>query len=146
MDRSQRTCHAEVEEVIFGIADEIFVQGTVKPTDVRFLVVNCSVYSPVPSLAAMVVNKYKMRQDVHVFNLGGMGCSAGLIALDLARRLLQVRYNSYALVVSMMALSGMLIYPPGNKRSMMVGNCLFQTGASAVLLSNHRGNFILLVN
>ena len=93
----------------------------------------------------MVVNVYKMREDVEVFNLGGMGCSAGLIALDLARRLLQVRDNSYALAVSMMALSGMLIHP-GNKRSMMVGNCLFQTGASAVLLSNRRGNFILLVN
>lgn len=145
MDRSQKTCHAEVQEVIFGVADEIFAQGTVKPKDVSILVVNCSVYSPVPSLATMVVNKYKMRKDIEVFNLGGMGCSAGLIALDLARRMLQLRRNSYALVVSTEALSGMLIYP-GNKGSMMVGDCLFRPGASGVLLSNRRGNLTLLVN
>ena len=38
----------------------------------------------------MIVNHYKMRGNVKSFNLGGMGCSAGVIAIDLARDLLQV--------------------------------------------------------
>jgi hypothetical protein len=38
----------------------------------------------------MVVNHYKMRVDVATYNLGGMGCSAGLISIDLAKHLLQV--------------------------------------------------------
>jgi len=138
VDRSLKTCHAEAQTVILGVTEELFSQGVVKPKDIDILVVNCSMYSPVPSLAAMIVNHYRMRKDIDVFNLGGMGCSAGLIAIDLARKLLRGRRNSYALVVSMEAVSAMFGYS-GNDRSMMVGNCLFRTGGSGVLLTNRRG-------
>lgn len=145
VDRSLKATHSEAQTCIFGVADEIFSQGIVKPKDVDILVVNCSMYSPVPSLAAMVVNKYKMRKDIVVYNLGGMGCSAGLIAVDLACKLLQGRRNSYALVISTEIISAQFGYP-GNQRSMMVGNCLFRTGAAGVLLSNRRGNPTLPLN
>ncbi|KAF3974480.1 hypothetical protein CMV_002201 [Castanea mollissima] len=49
----------------------------------------------------MVVNRYKLRGNILSYDLGGMGCSAGLISIDLAKRLLQVQPSSYALVVSM---------------------------------------------
>ncbi|XP_066320115.1 3-ketoacyl-CoA synthase 1-like [Miscanthus floridulus] len=55
----------------------------------RVLIVNCSLFNPTPSLASMVVHRYKMREDVKSFNLGGTGCSAGLITVDLARDMLQ---------------------------------------------------------
>lgn len=144
VDRSLKTCHSEAQTVILGVTDELFSHGVVKPKDIDILVVNCSMYSPVPSLAAMIVNHYRMRKDIDVFNLGGMGCSAGLIAIDLARKLLRGRRNSYALVVSMEAVSAMFGYS-GNDRSMMVGNCLFRTGGSGVLLTNRRGTRILLL-
>ena len=48
-----------------------------------------------------MINKYKMRSDIKSFNLSGMGCSAGVIAIDLAKDLLQVHRNSLALVISM---------------------------------------------
>ena len=38
----------------------------------------------------MIVNKFKMRSNVVTYNLSGMGCSAGVIAISLARDLLQV--------------------------------------------------------
>jgi FAE1/Type III polyketide synthase-like protein len=38
----------------------------------------------------MLVNHFKMRSDVLSYNLGGMGCSAGVIAIGLADKLLQV--------------------------------------------------------
>lgn len=57
---------------------------------VDILVVNCSIFCPTPSLSAMIVNRFKMRPDVITYNLGGMGCSAGLIAISLVRELLQV--------------------------------------------------------
>ncbi len=39
----------------------------------------------------MIINKFKMRSDIKSFNLAGMGCSAGVIAIDLAKDMLQVR-------------------------------------------------------
>jgi 3-ketoacyl-CoA synthase len=53
-------------------------------------VVNCSLFNPTPSLSAMIVNHFKMRSNTITYNLGGMGCSAGVIAIGLAREQLQV--------------------------------------------------------
>ena len=38
----------------------------------------------------MIVNHFKMRTNVLTYNLAGMGCSAGVIAIGLAQQLLQV--------------------------------------------------------
>lgn len=37
-----------------------------------------------------MVNKFKMKDSIITYNLGGMGCSAGIIAIDLAKDLLKV--------------------------------------------------------
>uniref|UniRef100_A0A6V7QRA8 FAE domain-containing protein n=1 Tax=Ananas comosus var. bracteatus TaxID=296719 RepID=A0A6V7QRA8_ANACO len=65
-----------------------------------------------------------------------MGCSAGLISIDLAKQLLQVHRNTYALVVSMENIT--LNWYFGNNRSMLVSNCLFRMGGAAILLTNRR--------
>ena len=44
-----------------------------------------SLFSPTPSLCSMVSHRYNMRSDARTFNLSGMGCSAGIISLDLAK-------------------------------------------------------------
>ena len=58
---------------------------------VDILIVNCSLFNPTPSLSAMIVNHFKMASNVVTYNLNGMGCSAGVISISLARELLQVR-------------------------------------------------------
>jgi hypothetical protein len=58
---------------------------------VDILVVNCSLFNPTPSLSAMLVNHFKMKSNVVSYNLSGMGCSAGVIAVSLAKELLQAR-------------------------------------------------------
>ena len=60
---------------------------------------NCSLFNPTPSLSAMVVNHFGMRPDIKTYNLSGMGCSAGIIALGLAKELLQVRIACLLLVL-----------------------------------------------
>ena len=70
------------------------------PRDIDILVVNCSLFNPTPSLSAMIVNHFKMRGDILSYNLAGMGCSAGVIAISLAQRLLRTEPGKYALVVS----------------------------------------------
>lgn len=39
----------------------------------------------------MLINKFKFRRDIQSYNLGGMGCSIGVIAIGLVRDMLQVR-------------------------------------------------------
>ena len=58
---------------------------------VDILIVVCSCFAPTPSLASMIVNHFKMRTDVLSHNLAGMGCSGGVVALDMAKQFLQVR-------------------------------------------------------
>ncbi|QHO30791.1 3-ketoacyl-CoA synthase [Arachis hypogaea] len=82
----------------------------------------------------MIVNKYKLRGNIRSFNLDGMGCSAGVIAIDLAKDMLQVHRNTYAVVVSTENITQNWYF--GNKKSMLIPNCLFRVGGSAVLLSN----------
>ena len=55
------------------------------------VIVNCTSFNPVPSLAAAVINHFKMRSTVLAYNLAGMGCAASVIAVDLAQELLQVQ-------------------------------------------------------
>ncbi|KAK2400041.1 3-ketoacyl-CoA synthase [Trifolium repens] len=124
----------EAEEVMFGAIDEVLEKTCVKAKDIGILVVNCSLFNPTPSLSAMIVNRYNLRGNVLSYNLGGMGCSAGVISIDLANQLLQVHPNSYALVVTMENIT--LNWYMGNNRSMLVSNCLFRMGGAAILLSN----------
>ncbi|GKV42066.1 hypothetical protein SLEP1_g49515 [Rubroshorea leprosula] len=128
----------EAETVMFGALDQLFEKLSLKPKDVGILIVNCSLFNPTPSLSAMVINHYKLRGNIISYNLGGMGCSAGLISIDLARDLLQVHPNSYALVISMENIT--LNWYFGNERSMLVSNCLFRMGGAAILLSNKRSD------
>ncbi|XP_022775978.1 3-ketoacyl-CoA synthase 6-like [Durio zibethinus] len=134
--QTMETARVEAEIVIFSAMDSLFKKTGLKPKDIDILIVNCSLFSPTPSLSAMVINKYKLRSNVKSFNLSGMGCSAGLISIDLARDLLQVHPNSNAVVVSTEIITPN--YYKGNERAMLLSNCLFRMGGAAILLSNHR--------
>ncbi|XP_052187714.1 3-ketoacyl-CoA synthase 6-like [Diospyros lotus] len=126
----------EAEMIIFSAMDSLLNKTGLRPRDIDILIVNCSLFSPIPSLSAMVVNKYNLRSNVKSFNLSGMGCSAGLISINLARELLQVNPNSNAVVVSTEIITPNCYL--GNQRSMVLPNCLFRMGGAALLLSNRR--------
>ncbi|MED6126430.1 3-ketoacyl-CoA synthase 11 [Stylosanthes scabra] len=124
----------ETESVVIGAIDELLSKTKVKAEEIGIVVTNCSVFNIIPSLSTIIVNHYKLSHNVVTYNLGGMGCSAGLISIELAKQLLQVRPHSYALVFSTENIHAGTYF--GNNRSMLVSNCLFRMGGAAILLSN----------
>eukprot|EP00879_Flechtneria_rotunda_P017969 GHRR01018833.1.p1 GENE.GHRR01018833.1~~GHRR01018833.1.p1 ORF type:complete len:680 (+),score=136.37 GHRR01018833.1:887-2926(+) len=128
------------------VIEELLSKAGVKPTQINFVITNSSLFNPTPSLSAAIINHFKMGFNTMSYSLGGMGCSAGVIALDLARQMLELYPNSYALVVSHENITN--AYYGGRDRSMLISNCLFRCNGSAVLLSNkpsdaHRAKYFV---
>ncbi|OEL19539.1 3-ketoacyl-CoA synthase 5 [Dichanthelium oligosanthes] len=125
----------EVDLVVFSALDDLFAKTGISPDAIDILVVNCSLFCPTPSFVDMIINRYKLRSDVRSMHLSGMGCSAGLISVGLARNLLQVApKGTHALVVSTETITPN--YYVGSERAMLLPNCLFRIGGAAALLSN----------
>ncbi|GAB2265190.1 hypothetical protein Dimus_000255 [Dionaea muscipula] len=53
--------HVESQTTIFTTIDSSLERTGFHPQDIDILVVNSGLYSPTPSLTAMIVNKYKLR-------------------------------------------------------------------------------------
>ncbi len=139
-DASMTSAQREYESVVFPIVEKLFAQTNTRPEEIDFLVVNCSLFCSTPSLCAALVNKFRMRHDIRSYNLGGMGCSAGVISIDLAKQLLEnsAQHGGLALVVSTEIITEALYR--GNDRSMMMQNTLFRCGGAAILLSSSSRN------
>lgn len=128
------SARGETEEVMFTCVQELLERNNMKATDIDMLIVNCSLFNPTPSLSAMVVNHFKMRHDIFTYNLSGMGCSAGIISVDLAKDLLQVHRASTCIVISTENITENWYL--GQDKSMLLTNTLFRMGGAAILLSN----------
>ncbi|KAK9787121.1 hypothetical protein WJX73_009970 [Symbiochloris irregularis] len=102
--------------------------------EVDIVCVSCSCFAPTPSMAAMLVNRFKFREDVLTYNLSGMGCSSSLISVDMVKHLLQALPNKLALVVNHENITN--CYYTGTERSYLLVNCLFRLGGAAALMTN----------
>lgn len=134
-DRTIEASRKEAEIVIFDIVEKALKKANVSPKEIDVLVINCSLFSPTPSLCAMVISKFGMRSDVQSFNLSGMGCGASLISVDLAKNMLQrKRFGGKALAISTEIITPNLYH--GNERGFLLQNTLFRCGGAAMVLSN----------
>jgi len=133
---SSEACREEAQTVIFDVVEKAMAKAKVKPSEIDVLVINCSLFSPTPSLCAMVITHFGMRQDILSYNLSGMGCGASLLALDLGRKMLRRGSSGgKALVVSTEIITPNLY--TGNQREFLLQNTLFRCGGAAMVLSNN---------
>ncbi|CAL5424316.1 unnamed protein product [Camellia sinensis] len=137
---------SEMDEFFEDSIDKVLTRSNVSPSEIDVLVLNVSMLSSVPSLGARIINRYKTREDIKVYNLTGMGCSASLISINIIENIFKTRQNLNALVVASESLTPN--WYPGNDRSMILANCLFRSGGCAILLTNklslqHRAMFKL---
>ncbi|XP_077219395.1 3-ketoacyl-CoA synthase 7 [Tasmannia lanceolata] len=136
VDSSISSSIEEIETVLFAMVQDLFAKHNINPRTIDILISNCSLFCPTPSISSMIINKFNFRSNVLSFNLSGMGCSAGILSISLARDLLKVHKNSLALVLSMEAVSPNGY--AGKIKSMILPNCLFRMGGAAILLSNRK--------
>ncbi|BFG19814.1 hypothetical protein CerSpe_060880 [Prunus speciosa] len=133
---SLKATRNETETVLFTIVKDLLSKHKINPKSIDILVSNCSLFSPTPSITSMVINKFGFRSNIKSINLSGMGCSAGILSISLAKDLLKVHKNCLALVLSMEAVT-----PNGyggRMKSMLLPNILFRMGGAAILLSNRK--------
>ncbi|XP_056164716.1 3-ketoacyl-CoA synthase 4-like [Syzygium oleosum] len=125
----------EAREGIFSAVDSLLAKTAVHPQAIDVLIVTCGSFSLSPSLSSLIVNRYKLRPDVKAYDLSGMGCSSGVLSIDLAAKVLRHSGNvHYALVVITESIS--LNWYSGDNRSMLVSNCIFRVGCAAALLTS----------
>eukprot|EP00882_Tetradesmus_deserticola_P000731 GHRQ01000798.1.p1 GENE.GHRQ01000798.1~~GHRQ01000798.1.p1 ORF type:complete len:504 (+),score=238.10 GHRQ01000798.1:145-1656(+) len=126
----------EARMVMCGAMEGLLKRQGLAPKDVDIIVTTCSIFCPTPSLASMVVNHFGMRPDVQSYHLGGMGCSNGVVAVNLLKDLLRSRPNCNAILLTTEITTP--AYYKGKDKHRQVTNMIFRTGASAVLFSNKR--------
>ncbi|AES88783.1 putative very-long-chain 3-oxoacyl-CoA synthase [Medicago truncatula] len=127
---------SEMEEFFNDSIAKLLARSAISPSEIDILVVNISMLAILPSLSSRIINRYKMRHDVKVYNLTGMGCSASLISLDIVKNIFKSQRNKLALLVTSESLSPN--WYTGNDRSMILANCLFRSGGCSILLTNKR--------
>ena len=133
-DQSVEAARKESETVICNVVHNCLKRTGILAPEVDILIINCSLFSPTPSLCAMVMNRFNMRGNVMAYNISGMGCSASLVGIELAQNILRSHPSKVALVVSTENLTQNLYH--GNDRSMLLQNTLFRCGGAAIMLSN----------
>ncbi|KAK4381377.1 3-ketoacyl-CoA synthase 4 [Sesamum angolense] len=125
----------EAQEGIFSAIDAVLAKTLIHPLDIDIVIVTCGSFSPSPSLSSLIVNRYNLRTDVKTYNLSGMGCSSGVISLDLAARVLRgSRKVQNALVVITESIT--LNWYNGDSRPMLVTNCIFRVGCATAMITN----------
>merc|ERR1719359_885195 len=82
----------------------------------------------------MACHQFRFRSNVRTYNLSGQGCSASLLAVDLASELLRSNPNSTAVVVSTELITTAFYH--GHEKGMLLQNTLFRCGGAAIMLTN----------
>lgn len=128
------TAMVEAEMVMGGALTDLLERTGLKPTDIDILVTCCSIFCPTPSLASMLVNKFKMRSDVQSYHLGGMGCGTGVVGITLCQDLLKAHPNKICVFVPSEITT--YCFYPGLEKNRMVANAIFRMGGAAIALTN----------
>jgi hypothetical protein len=70
-DESMETAREEAETIICGALEGLFACTGIQPKEVDFLIINCSLFSPTPSLCALASNRFRFRSNCRTYNLSG---------------------------------------------------------------------------
>lgn len=110
----------------------VLAQTNLKPTDIDHFIVTSCTGLDTPGLDVMLAGELGMRSDLRRSALIGMGCYAGVTALDRAMLELAARPASHVLVLALEFCT--LQFQLGHKLDDMVAGALFGDGLAAVVI------------
>lgn len=129
------TAKDEARQGVISAVESLLLKTKIDTSLIDSLIITCGSFSSIPSISSLVVNHFKLKPTVKTYNLSGMGCGSGVIAIDTAAKVLQSsRKVSHALVVITENISSNWYF--GHNRSMLVSNCIFRIGSAAALMTN----------
>eukprot|EP00884_Botryococcus_braunii_P019219 jgi/Botrbrau1/5981/Bobra.104_1s0012.1 len=134
-----QTLDAFLEEarlVMFDCVEKVLRNSGVGPREVDFIITTNTTLNPVPSLAAMIANRFSMRDDVQTYSMTSQACASGLACLELAKDFCKANPGTLALVVACECTSQG--YYEGNHRPFLAANTLFRMGGAAVLMTSRK--------
>ncbi|XP_011622528.1 3-ketoacyl-CoA synthase 17 [Amborella trichopoda] len=126
---------AESLDSVLTTTLQLLSKTRTQPSSLGSIVVSCGMFAPTPSLASFLVSKLGLTESIKTYNLSGMGCSSGAIALDLGSSLVRTHRSPVLVVVTENVSHNWYV---GSDRSMLVTNCIFRVGCSAALLTSQK--------
>lgn len=130
----QDEAFAEARLVMGGAVEEVLRKTGIRADEIDILVTTSSVFAPTPSVASMLVNMFKMREDVQAYALAGMGCGNGVIGIHMVRDILQAHPGANALFICAEICSS--AFYRGRDKHCLVSNALFRMGGAAAILTS----------
>lgn len=123
--------------LLLDTAEGLLRQAGLRAADIDFLMVCCMAGKTLPRLASHVAGRVGFRPELVTYNLGDMGCSVGVTAIDLATRLLRAEDRPRrAMVLALEPVSN--LFQLTEDAGGIVGNTLFGEGCAGVIVSTHR--------
>ena len=135
IDNSYTAALLEARMMLFGAVRQLASQTGIDPrADIDIVITACTVFNPTPSMASMIVNEFGLRRDVKTFHLGGMACSAGVVAVGLVEDLLKANPGTNILFVTHENATAGFYSGRHTEFLSVVG--LMRQGSAAMLFSN----------
>ena len=114
-----------------------FKHSTIKEEDIDCLIaVTCTGYL-CPGLTSYIVEKGRVRRDIYMNDIVGMGCGGALPALQGAYNFLKANNNSNAIVICTEICSSAASW--GNDPELILSNSIFGDGSASCTLTNKTG-------
>lgn len=133
--QQQRFQEASVELAVEAVA-RLITEGSFDRSHIGCIVAMTTYGFVVPSIAACLVDRFRLRRDVAKLDLGGSGCCGSVSLLDAARAYLALHPDELALVVSSEIGSQFMRSWPVEDRRGMVINALMGDAAIALVVGD----------
>lgn len=112
-------------------------RAKLNPKNLDFLAVSTCTGYICPGIAAQLIERCRLRNDLHYVEVVGMGCGSAIPALEQCHNFLRANPKATAASVSTEICSAALYQ--GDAADLVISNAIFSDGSAAVVLKNSPG-------